>query len=48
MDERNLVTILESLAKVIRDQETTIYIKDHKIKDLEAEIKELKEIMRNA
>jgi hypothetical protein len=43
MDERNIVTILESLAKVIRDQETTIYIKD-----LEAENKELKEAMRNA
>lgn len=42
MNEQNLVTILESLAKAIRALESEILVKDYHIASLEAEIKVLK------
>ena len=48
MNEKDLHTILESLARVIRDLETQIYIKELKVKELETENETLKEAIRNA
>ena len=48
MEEKNLNTILESLAEYISSLKVEIMIKDHRIEALDNEVKALKEIIKNA
>jgi hypothetical protein len=47
MEEKNIITILESLAEVIRECKMEIWRLEYKVKELDEKNKELKEALRN-
>lgn len=48
MEDKDIITILESLAEVIRECKMEIWRLEYKVKELDEKNKELKEAMRNA